>query len=149
MADDVRSLVKEHHAFYEVLPYYVVQEEKHGDQWPSTHRIQAGFDIDIYGVNAKNTLVPPGADPDYSLGYAELKQIVDKVAQNATDFCSLEVMELPSTVVVDVRDRNQAEAMLRIRISHGRGLDQPAGPPEQHALEEVVKQLNSIGVTRR
>ena len=30
MSDNLRSLIKEHHAFYEVLPYYLLLEERHG-----------------------------------------------------------------------------------------------------------------------
>jgi hypothetical protein len=41
------------------------------------------------------------------------------------------------------------EATFRLRISHGRGLDQPAGLPEQRALEEVEKELKSMGFARR
>ena len=36
--------------------------------------------------------------------------------------------------------------MLRIRITHQRGLEQPAGKAEQHALEEVEKELRRLGV---
>jgi len=39
--------------------------------------------------------------------------------------------------------------MIRIRISHRRGGDQPAGLPEQHTLEEIENQLNGLGITRR
>jgi hypothetical protein len=55
-----------------------------------------------------------------------------------TDSCSLEVIPSPSTVVFGSR---KMEATFRLRISHGRGLDQPAGLPEQRALEEVEKEL--------
>jgi hypothetical protein len=36
--------------------------------------------------------------------------------------------------------------MLRIRITHGRGLDQPAGAPEERALKEIQEQLHVLGV---
>lgn len=141
------SLVKEHHVFYEVLPYYVMFEARHGGLAP--RRIQAGFDVEIYGANIKGELALPGPDPVYALGYAELQKIAEKVSRDAGGSCSVEVISFPSAVVVDSRDHAKVEAMFRIRISHSRGLDQPAGTAEQHALEEVEHQLRDLGVARR
>lgn len=150
MPDDIRSLIKEHHAFYEVLPYYVVLEERPVARPATTRRLQAGFDIDIYAERIKNdgpSWTPP--PEKYGLGYAGLQRIAENVSQHATDFCSLEVIPSPSTVVVDIRDHGKMQATFRLRISHGRGLDQPAGLPEQRALEEVEKELKSMGFARR
>jgi hypothetical protein len=72
MSDNLRSLIKEHHAFYEVLPYYVLLEERHGSFSAVTRSVQAGFDVDIYGVSIKKELTLPGLDPAYALGYSEL-----------------------------------------------------------------------------
>lgn len=150
MPDDIRSLIKEHHAFYEVLPYYVVLEDGPIARPATTRRLQAGFDIDIYAERIKNdgpSWTPP--PEKYGLGYAELQRIAENVSQHATDFCSIEVIPSPSTVVVDTRDHWKMEATFRLRLSHGRGLDQPAGLPEQRALEEVEKELKSVGFARR
>ena len=147
MSDNLRSLAKEHHAFYEVLPHYVVLEERHGSSAAS--RVQAGFDVEIYAANIKNDLALPGPDPNYAFGSAELQKVAESISHQATGSCSLEVISFPSTVVVDSQNDAKVEAMFRIRISHCRGLDQPAGPPEQHALEEVENQLHKLGVARR
>lgn len=148
MSDNLRSLVKEHHAFYEVLPYYLLLAERHGSSSGVTRRVQAGFDVEIYGVNIKNEFKVPGPDPHYALGYAQLQKIVEKVSHRVDHSCCLEVIPFHSTFVLD--SRNQAvEAMIRIRISHCRGVDQPAGLPEQHTLEEIENQLHGLGITRR
>jgi hypothetical protein len=147
MSDNLRSLIKEHHPFYEVLPYYVVLEERHGSFPAMTRRVQAGFDVEIYGVNIKGELVVPGPDPHYALGHAQLQKIVEKVSHDTS--CSVEVIPFPSTAVLDSRNHAQVQGMLRIRISHCRGLDQPAGLPEQHALEEVENRLHGVGIARR
>ncbi len=160
MSDYIRSLVKKHHAFYEVFPYYAVVIQKHGNLPDTIRRIHAGFDVDIYGVNTKNDLALPGPDPDYAVAYAtlqniaeklyaELRQVVDKASHHTGDSCALDVMPFPSSIVFDRRDHAKVEAMFRIRISHFRGLDQPAGLPEQHALDEVEKELRSLGIARR
>jgi hypothetical protein len=147
MLEDIRRLFEEHHAFYEVLPYYVVVRAADGGL--SMRRIHAGFDLDIYGESPNNTLVVPGADPDYTSAYAELQKMAGELSPHMTDYCSVEVLEFPSTVFFDLRHHAKAEGLLRIRISHSRGLDQPAGPPEERALQETEKQLKSLGLARR
>jgi hypothetical protein len=149
MPDDVLSLIKEHNAFYEVLPYYVVLDERPVGQPATTRRVQAGFDIDIYGQRSDDDtswLPPP---EKYGLVYGELLRIAENVSQHATDSCSLEVIPSPSTVVFDFRDHGKMEATFRLRISHGRGREQPVDLPEQSALEEVAKELKSMGFKRR
>jgi hypothetical protein len=138
-------LVKKYRVFYEVLPYHVLIEEAHGSPAATRHIIQAGFDVDVRGLSNKDELElpPPG---DYALGYARLKKIEDTVAQRASE-CSIEVIPFPSTVFSGARE-NFPEAKIRIRILH-RGTDQPVGLPEQHALEELERQLQGLGVRRR
>jgi len=148
MAENLASLIQGHHAFYEVLPYYVVVNDANGGLSPTTRRVHAGFDVDIYGESPEKKLVLPGPDPDYTLGYSELQKIAEELSRHATDSCSLEVLEFPATVFFDVR-RHAPEALLRIRISHCRGLNERAGLPEQRALEELEKELKSLGVARR
>jgi hypothetical protein len=38
--------------------------------------------------------------------------------------------------------------LVRIRITHSRGLDRPAGPSEEKARDEVVDRLDALGVKR-
>lgn len=149
MSDDIRSLANEYHAFYEVSPYYVVRDGGSGSLSRVSRRIQAGFDIDVYGVNTKNTVeVPPPGE--YELGYLELQKIADEVSRHRHDnCCTLDVVPFPSTAFFDVQHQGKVEAMIRIRISHCGDLDQPAGIPEQRALEEIETQLQSRGIARR
>jgi hypothetical protein len=74
--------------------------------------------------------------------------MAERVSQHTSDSCSLEVIPFPFVAIIDGRD-GKVEAIIRLRISHGRGLDQPAGMPEQRALEEVEKELDSMGIKRR
>ena len=148
MFETLRTVIQAHHAFYEVRLYYVLVEDANGGLSTTTRRVHAGFDVDIYGESLEKKLVLPGPDPDYTLGYAELQKVAEEVSRHATDSCSLEVLEFPATVFFDVR-RHAPEALLRIRISHCRGLKEPAGLPEQRALEELEKELKSLGVARR
>lgn len=149
MPDNIRSLVKEYRAFYEVLPYYILLDERHGSVPATTRRVQAGFDVEIYGVRTEDNKMAMPPHREYALGYAELQRIAESVSHSAGDSCSLEVIAFPSSIVLDVRDHAKVEARLRIRISHRGSLDQPAGLPEQRALEEIEKQLKSLGLARR
>jgi hypothetical protein len=146
MSENVENLIKQHHAFYEVSPSYVELEESHGKPRSATRRIQNGFDVDVYGERNNGE---PEPSPEYAQGYEVLQKIAETTAHRASDFCSVEVIPFPSTVFLDIQNHFQAEAILRIRISHYRGLDQPAGVPEQRALDEIEKQLQSLGVPRR
>ena len=147
MSEKFQQLVKEYSVLYEVLPYHVLIEEGHGSPKATKRIIQGGFDVDVHGISNKNELElpPPG---EYALGYGRLKKIADTVQHDASD-CSIEVIPFPEAVFSEAREQFRPEARLRIRISHRRGIDQPVGLPEQHALEEVEKQLQGLGIRRR
>ena len=149
MSENIASLAKEHHAFYEVLPYHIVLQEKHAGL-PDTHRtIQIGFDVDVYGLNIKSDLAFPGADPDYTRGCTGLEKIAEEVSRRVGGSCFVEVISFPETIVFDNRHFNTVEGLIKIRISHRRGFDRPAGEAEQNALTEVLKQLHGLGIARR
>jgi hypothetical protein len=69
-----------------------------------------------------------------------LREVAQTVTSQTGDSCSIEVIPFASTVILDTRQRLQPEGMIRIRITHCRGLGQPAGEPEQKALKEIVRQ---------
>jgi len=157
MPDSLRSLFKKYQAFYEVLPYYVVVEENNGSQKDKTTRkIQAGFDVDVYGVNINNKLAVPGPDPDYALGYDELRKLAQDILQHhANDFSSIDIVSFSDAAMLNNRNQGQSSgrakvcARLRIRISHRRGLEQPESRLEEQLLKEVEKQLQGLGLTRQ
>lgn len=78
----------------------------------------------------------------------EVSHLPILVSQHASE-CSIELIPFPSTVFSEAREDFRSEAVIRIRILHCRGIDQPAGPAEQHALEEVEKHIQGLGVRRR
>ena len=140
MSENIHELVEQHDAFYQVLPYYIVQEEP---THRVTKRIQAGFDVDVYGMKSTQEQHP---GRDYVLGYVALEQLVEAILLHTAESCSVEVIPFPSTVVFDAKRQFQEEGMLRIRITHGRGLDQPASASEERALKEIEEQLQVVGV---
>jgi hypothetical protein len=146
MSKNIRQVIEKHRAYYEVVPYYVLLEEGHGTPAVKTRRIQAGFDVNVFGMKTSDDPGLPGLSPSYALACASLLELTKTIQSHTTDACSIEVIPFGSTAVLDTKSHLQPQAMLRIRITHHRGLDQPAGKPEQHVLEEVEKELCRLGV---
>jgi len=140
MSQNIHELIDRTYAYYEVLPYYIVQEEPHG----TTKRIQGGFDIEIYGVKPSQVRHP---GRDYVLGCAALEKLVETVLPHTGESCSVEVISFPSTLVLDAKRQFQEEGMLRIRITH-KSL-QPASEGEERALKEIKERLHDLGLSQR
>ena len=144
MIADIGQVLESHHCYYEVSPYYIVTEDRPAGRAASVKRVHAGFDVDIYGIARSCQPDPAG---EYSLAYNKLKEVVDVVLHENNDHpCSIEVIPFGSTLVLDTRNRLQPMALLRIRITHGRGLNEPAGAAEQSALKAIEAQLERLGI---
>ena len=139
MSENIHELIEQTYARYEVLPYYIVQEEPHGTK----KRIQAGFDIEVYGIKPSHVRHP---GRDYVFGYVALEKLVETILPHTGESCSVEVIPFPSTLVLDTKRQFQEEGMLRIRITH-KGL-QLAGEPEERALKEIKERLHDLGLSQ-
>jgi hypothetical protein len=143
MTPTVSQLIHEYQVHYEVSPYYIVLEEGHGTTAATKKRIQAGFDIDVYGEARDYN---PGRATDYALGYFSLREMVERISPHTGDACSIEVIPFGSAVFLDIRNNLRPEAMFRIRVSHHRGVGLPAEESEEHALEEIERELQTLGI---
>jgi hypothetical protein len=150
MAGDVRELdvhevLEGHHVGYEVRPYYVVLDQRPAGAPPKEQKIQAGFDVDLYGV-LENEQLPlyrsEGSRRVVEYFERAAQQIQSKVGNQST----VEVIPYTDSIILDTHQHFQPEVMLRIRISHDRGLDQPAGPAEEQALIAIREILAELGV---
>ena len=144
--EKLRDLVKQRHPFYEVLPYYVVRQDRLNGVAVANRRLQAGIDVDIYGTHENNDIPEPC---EYALSCAAVKEMVDTISSETGDSSSIEVISFPSSVCLDSRDHHRAQGRIKIRISHHRGLDEPAGDPEQKVFTEIEKFLRRLDVGRR
>jgi hypothetical protein len=149
MDEKIRHLIEQHHAYYEVTPSYIMIDEGYGTPAAKTRRIQHGFDVDVYGIKTSDDRGLPATSPDYALGRAVLQELAKTISSHSTDNCSIEITPFGSTEFLAPKDHFQASAKLQVRITHRRGLDQPAGLSEQQALEELEKQLQSLGIRRK
>ena len=143
MSIDISAVVRQHEAFYEVRPHSVLVRVEDQTGAPVMRNIQAGFDIDIYGVRFRRTVVP---SPDYWAVYEHVQEVVRSVLPLTTDCCTIQVIPFASIAVISTRRNMQWLGLLRIRIAHARGLGQPAGAPETQALKELDSRLRAIGL---
>lgn len=149
MDEKIRQLIEQHHAYYEVSPYYRVIKDSPGTGAAETRMIQHGFDVDVYGIKTSHDRGLPAISPDYRSAARLLQEVAKTISSHSTDKCSIEITPFGSSEFLNPKDHFTASARLQVRITHQRGLDQPAGLSEQQALEEVEKQLQALGITRR
>lgn len=140
---DVRGVFQRHRVRYEIRPYYVLLEQRPPGASRVVQRIQAGFDVDLSGTLDKME-VPRllKEEGDIVIGYFEA--VAREVQLQVGQSCTVEVVGYPDSLVLDTN--LQPQAMLRIRISHSRGVDQTEGPAEEQALEAVQGKLRGLGL---
>ena len=141
---NIHELIQQHRAFYEVVPYYAVLQERTGRTVTSAQRVQAGFDIDVYGVKASREQEP---ERNYVLFHAALVRLVETILSHTGNSCSVEVIPFGSTVVFDTKRHFQEEGMVRIRITP-KGFGQPPGEPEEQVLQQIKAHLNDLGLSQ-
>jgi hypothetical protein len=153
MASDIREtevheILEQHHVWYEVCPYHVLLERRPVGGPPLDQRIPAGFDVDLYGAVEKMEL--PFPHREEGLKVAEYFRTVTREIQAETEKHGTQIEVLPeaNSLALDTHQNLGPEALLRIRISHGRGLDQPGGPFEEQALRGIQEMLHALGVKR-
>jgi hypothetical protein len=142
MSQDLSAVCHEHDAFFEVRPYEVVVRERAEDGTFAVRRIHGGFDVDVYGTIVKGKHLSDPAE------YGFICAGIQKLAQDivTTDQCDVQVIPFPTTIVIDTRRQMLRLGMVRIRILHGRGIEQPARSSEQQALKELEDRLRNVGV---
>src|SRR5215472_24511 len=142
---DVRRVLDRHHARYEVHPYYLVVERRPPGGPTVDRRVKAGFDVDIFGTVDEMQLPRFHSEEGRSVvEYFETvaREVQSKIGQH----CTIEVIPDVDSLVLDTHEHLQPEVMLRIRISHDRGLDQPEGPSEEQALNAIREALHELQV---
>jgi hypothetical protein len=50
ISGNIREFIERHLVSYEVSPHYVVLKDRPAGAAPTSRRIQAGFDSDVYGI---------------------------------------------------------------------------------------------------
>jgi len=142
---EIHDLLERHHAHYEVRPYYVIWDRRPEGAPEVEKKVQAGFEVDLYAALDK-CQVPP-FDSEQALTVVNyFESLAREVESAAGNNCTVEVIPYEGSLVLDTQVHFQPEAMLQIRISHHRGLDQSEGPAEEKALKAIREALRELGV---
>jgi hypothetical protein len=146
--DHARGLFLHHHARYEVSPYFVVLDVRPPGVRPSRRKIQAGYDVDLYGNGFDHGAAHSFENGEPEKTLEELHAACQIAVGQAVEHSGIEIIDDDGSVFLDVKSHLEPEAMVRIRITHTRGLDQAAGESERKVLAGVVKSLESLGVKK-
>jgi hypothetical protein len=155
MTEDIRELIQQHRAFYEVRPHYLVAQCRQDDGDWGSKIVQAGFDIDIYGAVTAGEWQPT---KDYRMAHASAEELLRSIAADVSESCSMEAIPFNSSVFLDHRNQMQRHARLRIRIRDRRSLTELAqlssksiapDSSETRLVKEVEARLQELGVSSR
>jgi len=142
---EVHDLLARFHSRCEVSPYFVVWDQRPEGAPPVEQRVQAGFSVNIYAALEKYRM--PRSDTPVARTIIEYFESLAQDVQSAVgNQCTVDVIPHADSLVLDTKEHLQPEAVLEIRISHQRGLDQPAGPSEQRALKAIREALEELGI---
>ena len=144
--NDTRELLERHHARYEVSSYYILLDVRTPGTPPVQRRIHAGFDVDLYATGGGHE--PLLSKGEFRTTIHDLCAAFREVLAPANGAHNIEIIPFETSVVLNVQHHLDPEALVRIRITHTRGLDQPAGEIEQKTLNDVVGLLHTLGVRR-
>jgi hypothetical protein len=146
MPVDLQPQIRKHQVFYEVSPYFVLLDLRNYGSPAVKRTVQAGFDVDLYGTAISHELSLSDGDGQMRLALDGLRQAAEAILPNPSDSCAIQIIPFETTLILDTRHYLQPQALLRIRITHCRGLDQPAGPLESLTLKDVEEKLLALGV---
>jgi hypothetical protein len=112
---------------------------------PTEQRVQAGFTVDLYAALEK-CQVPLFDTGDARMAVEYFNALAHRIQAAAGNNCAVEVIPCEGSLVLDAHEHFQPEAMLQIRVSHDRGLDQPAGTAEEMALKAIREAVHELGI---
>lgn len=143
---DVREILARHRARYGVQPYYDIFRPL-AEAGPATaQRIQAGFDVDIYGTLLETEHLPLHDIEAAPFVLDSFEKAAQEIQSRIGQGCTVQVLTYSNSLVLDTKHAFRPEVMLRVRIGHCRGLDQAKGAPEEEALSAVRQMLREMDV---
>jgi len=137
-----------HDARYEVTHYFVMLDVRTFGVPAAQRRIHAGFDLNLYGNGFRHPAMLSIPNGELRATLQQLSAACRDVVSQAKENCTIEILPFDATLVLDVKRHFEPEALVRIRITHSRGLDQPAGATEEKALADVTASLDALGVKK-
>ena len=145
---DLRELLAGYRVWYEVRPYYVVLDQRPPGASLIQRKLQSGFDVNLYAV-LQTAQFDLDRNQDARMVRSRFSSAAKEIQSQVGQNCTVEVIPYGESVILDTHEHFQPEAMLQIRISHCRGLDQPAGPAEEQALNLLRERLHDLKITQK
>jgi len=142
--NNARELFMRYHARYLVSPYFV----RTSGNPPSQRRIQAGFDLDLHGKAANRGSFLSIWSGEFPATLDGLCAACSEVVAHAPWSRTIEIIPFNAALVFDAKSHFEPQALVRVRITHSRGRDQPAGASEEKVLADVIDRLDSLGVAK-
>ena len=146
-AADIQKLLEAFHPYYEVSPYYVVVDQHPIDGPRIEKKVQAGFDVGIYG-SLRSQQLPLFKSQSAHTFVDYLESAAREIESKAGNHCTVEIIPWAQSLTFDSQQL-RPQGRLQIRIAHTRGLGHPQEPSEELALNEVRELLHQLGVRRR
>ena len=143
-----RELFIRHQARYEVSQYFVIADDRTYGRPPIQRRIPAGFDLDLYAAGPNHGSVLSFQDGELRKTLDELSAACAEAIAHVRENSRFEIFPFEGSLILDVKRHFEPEALVRIRITHFRGVDQPAGASEDDARAHLEERLRSLGVKR-
>ena len=145
---DIHELLEPFQVHYEVRPYYVLLDLRPAGAPPTTQKVQAGFDVNLYGNLDRERLPLFNSEAAHTvLNYFE--SAAQEIQSRAGNHCTVEITPVTDSLALDPQQHFRPQGILQIRISHARGMDQPEGTSEEFALKDVQELLHELGIRRR
>jgi len=144
--NDTRELLGRTSIRHQVSPYYIFLDEHLLGTPPIQRRVQRGFDVDLYGSPLNGDLHRD--DELLRSTLDDLTTVAEQILPQTADNSEIEVIPIEDTLVMNPSKHLKGEALLRIRISHGGALDQPAGPREEELAHAVIEKLEALRAPR-
>ena len=129
------------------MPYYILLDERPLGTPPIQRRVQRGFDVDLYGSPRNGDLHRD--DELLRSTLEDLTAVAERIVPPNANNSEIEVIPVEDVLIMDPGRRFKAEALLRIRISHGGALDQPAGPHEEELVHTMIDKLEALRAARQ
>jgi hypothetical protein len=153
MASDVRiseihELLERFQVHYEVCPYFVFADQSRAGAPHGTQKVQAGFDVNLYGFVASTQLPLFGSEGAHTV-LNDFGQIAREIEMRVGNRCTVEIVPFTNSLVLDPQQHFRPQGMLQIRIRHVRGLEEPAGASEDGALKAVQELMRELEIKRR
>ena len=149
MTTPIQNLIKERRVFYDVSPYYVVDEERPVGYPVSMNRIQAGFDVNLYALGAETPLRLDVDDAQFHSMLEELDQLASEVLPEHSESTNITITPFEDSLVLDTHRDLAPEASVRIRITGARNGFDREGNAEERVLSSIRTKLAEWKVPER